>query len=276
MNLNYRTMLIVLFVIACRAEIITRSFVLFRNLNVDIENNTTRLFDKDSFPAYTMDDSILKIQCSDNTTIDLVYRSLGFWDNLECECGGEFYGVTSKYPIYTIKTQSVSIFINPLDTTDTAKINREYSLNYKYCDFWFAVQSDRSTRICGVCTLSVSPPPIYWHLGKTHENHYFLFRFDTTSRTEDSTIPLGPTAKIICIIQKDGSLNFSKAFEISIANANEIGSQRRCTNSTVRKIFSYDMTGTYSSLYDIQGKRIQSLVQSVPNRNAIRLYIQSK
>lgn len=275
MKLPCRIIICLFSVSICSAEIITRSFVLYENHSLDIEGNATRLIIKDNLPANKMNDSIVKIQCSDNTAIDLVYRALGYWDNLECECGGKYYGVTSKHPIYTIKTQSTAIFANPLDTADTNSLNEnDNTINYKICKPWSAIRPERSTGMCGVCTLSVSHPPIFWYLSKTHKNHYFLFSYDTTSEIEDLTIQSKTTAKIICIIQTDGSLDFSKAFKSPAIDSS--GKRNHTINkpySAIRKVFTSEIASQKGVLYNLQGKRVDNSVARKAHENAFRLFI---
>lgn len=276
MDLFCRIIITLLTVSICNAEIITRHIELQENYFVDIDNNTVDSIFSPFLRKDEKNDSIVKLQCL-NSNFDLAYLHLGFWDNFECGCGGGIYGVTSGRPLYTIKTQSETIFNSPLDTADTIISNNENGYNSQHCQVWNAIQPNLFSGICGVCTLSTLPTRLSWFLGKTQKNHYYLFRYDTTKISNAASARPVLRVKIICILQTDGSSDFSKAFESAtiktLAKQNQLRSQKQ---SAIRKVLTSEIATQTGTLYNIQGKRIGDVMTGKSSGNAIRLYILAK
>jgi hypothetical protein len=196
------------------------------------------------------------------------------WDNFDCGCGGSVYGVTSSQPIYTIFTQSISIFRAPLDTMDSTMSEKGNGRSSRYCPLWSATQPELSGGVCGTCIYPTTPERTYWFLSKTHKNHYFLFRYDKKNTSTENTQQSKPNAKIICLIQTDGSLDFSKAFKSPVINSrekrNHIINQQ---NSAIRKVLASEIASQNGIVYNIQGKKINKSVLGTAHGKVMRLYI---
>jgi hypothetical protein len=257
MNRNIWTTILLSCFTALQAEIVSANFEITENHYINLEKHTLTKFNQDS---------ITTTICSNDSTLDLLFCTIGLWDGFVC--GGKTLALNSKHSIYKIKKTSVSTFSTSLDTTDTTIF--EECVNYISrfdCPYSSAVVPSFSNP-CPDVIKDWHRGELPWFLGKTHADHFFIFRYDTTF--EDASLPHSGNSvvRVSCFIQTDGTLNFRKAFESPINNnvrkfsPNNIVEKSKFT----RKVLTSDILDRYTNIYDIQGKHI-----SVPGKMSSNL-----
>lgn len=252
----------------CNAAIITRSFEVLEDQLIDIDDSTVHFLSDRQLPSDQKSDSLKKMLCL-NPFMDLAYTLLGLWDDFDCGCGGKIYGMVSSRSLYLIDTSSTTFFANPLDTADDELYLKRVHSTYP-CKTWSTPQLlYLPDGICGNCTLNVDQKKEYWYLGKTDKNHFFLYQYDIGSSIE----PVVAKAKITCIIQTDGSLDFSKAFQSPVIRSANKRQKTDYQKSVYRKILSPKNIGGNSVLYNIQGTKVIRSKSGTSHGNSIRLYI---
>jgi hypothetical protein len=256
----------------CYSEIITNKFKLSENQIINIEKGTIKNFLRDSTDNYLCNSH-------DSSGSDLFFRRLWNWDNFQCGCGGGTYGMLSYNPIYIIKATASTYFKDKLDTADTAAITPVMidTMFYKTCPTRLII-CPIFANPCPMCDESWTMQPNYWTLGTTTAGNKYLIRFDSLYMEYDSLQHFWKDYSLVTfILQTDGSLNFSEAFESPITNQNfKSVKPKKVLNTISKKLLTNDIAFKNNYIYDIQGKRINNLKLQISKDQILRLVIISE